>query len=65
MLTALQRVVIAELRAHDCPRIAETAERFWKRNQGYYIDARAKCPRWLRRLFVKANDEIELKGEKR
>ena len=62
MLTDLQRVVLAQLREHGCPKIADSAKRCWKRNQGYYIDPRAKCPRWLRRMFVKANDQIELKG---
>ena len=64
MLTDLQRVVLTQLREHGCPWIADAASRFWKRNHGYYIDARAKSPHWLRRMFVKANDEIEL-GRKR
>ena len=62
MLTDLQRVVLAQLREHHCHRIADAAGRFWKRKQDYYIDARVRCPRWLRRLFVKANDQIELRG---
>jgi len=65
MLTPLQRVVLAELRARRCPWIAEAAERSWKQNDEYYIDARVRCPRWLRRLFDKANDEIERKRRRR
>lgn len=64
MMTELQTVVLDELRMHDCPWIADAAERFRKQNRRYYIDARVRCPRWLRRLFVKANSHTKRKGDR-
>lgn len=60
MLTELQTVLLAELREHGCPWNADAAERFWRQNRRYYIDARVRCPRWLRRLFGKANRQTQV-----
>lgn len=57
MLTELQQVVLVQLRRRNCHIIAEQAEHCWGNGQRSYLDARVRCPRWLRELFFEANDE--------
>ena len=57
MLTPLQHVVLDELRGHDCDWLAKCAGESWRNGQRTYIDPRVKCPRWLRRLFNRANEQ--------
>src|SRR5678815_2176913 len=58
MLSDLQRVVLAQLRRRNHHIVAEEAERCWSQGQRTELDVRTRCPRWLRHLFVEANDEI-------
>jgi hypothetical protein len=57
MLTDLQRVMLAQLRRRNCQVVAEQAESCWGKGQRSYIDARVRCPQWLRHLFFEANDQ--------
>lgn len=57
MLTDLQRVVLARLRRRNSYIAADEAERCWNQGRHTHLDARNRWPRWLRQLFVEANDE--------
>ena len=59
MLTDFQRGALALLREHNCHWLAKSAEEAWNEGRRTYIDDRVRCPRWLRRMFNKANDEAE------
>ena len=56
-LTDLQGVVLTQLRRRNYYVAADEAERCWNQGRRTHLDLRSRWPRWLRQLFVEANDE--------